>query len=118
MLRGADVVFLVALFSSPAQAEPDSRLNGNQSYATETGPPKEFVAIAEIAPPPRDVGDALDDWDRIKRSNDVFELEAFVARYKDAFLANLARRRIEQLRSQSVVRPGVVPPPARLTPSN
>jgi len=117
-LQTADVVFLIALVASQAQAEPDGALNGNQSYATEIGPPKRFVAIAEIGPPPRDVGDALDDWDRIKRSNDVSELEAFVARYKDAFLANLARRRIEQLRSQRVVRPGVVPPPARLTPSN
>jgi hypothetical protein len=117
MLRGADVVFLVALFSSHAQAEPNCPLNGNQSYATETGPPKGFVAIAEIGPPPRDVGDPLDDWDRIKRSNDVSELEAFVARYKDAFLAD-HRGAGSSSGAAKAVSGRVVPPPARLTPSN
>ena len=116
MLQTADVVFLIALVASQAQAEPDGALNGNQSYATEIGPPKRFVAIAEIGPPPRDVGDALDDWDRIKRSNDVSELEAIIARDKTTFLAKLARHRIEQLDSQRIHRPNVTP--ARLTPSN
>ena len=90
MPRAPAVGFLVALF---------------------VGPLKGFVAIAEVGSPPQDVGEALEDWDRIKHSNDVSELEAFIARSKDAFLANLARRRIEQLERQHVVRPGVAPLP-------
>jgi hypothetical protein len=93
MLRAATVVFLIALFSS-------------------------LVAVAEVGPPPQDVGEALEAWDRIKHSNDVSELEAFIARYKDAFLAKLARRRIEQLDRQRIVRPEVVPPAAPLPASN
>jgi hypothetical protein len=104
MLQFAAAVFLVALFSSHAHAEPGD----NQSF-TEVGPLKAFVAVAEVGPPPQDVGEELKAWDRIKRSNDVSELEAYIARYKDTFLANLARRRIEQLDRQRVVRPGVVP---------
>jgi hypothetical protein len=104
MLQFAAAVFLVALFSSQAHAEPGD----NQSF-TEVGPLTAFVAVAEVGPPPQDVGEELKAWDRIKRSNDVSELEAYIARYKDTFLANLARRRIEQLDRQRVVRPGVVP---------
>ena len=68
MLRVAAVVFPVALF---------------------VGQLKGFVAVAEVRPPPQDVGEALEAWDRIKHSNDVSELEAFIARYKDTFLAKL-----------------------------
>lgn len=116
MMRATALVLLVALFSSHAQAQHGVP-NGNQSNAAETGPRKGILAVAEVGPPPQDVGDALEAWDRIKRSIDVSELEAFVARYKDTFLANLARRRIEQLRSQRVVPPGADPPPAPPTPS-
>jgi len=108
MMRAATVVFLVALVLSHARAEPGiAILIDDPSNATEVGPPKGFVAVAEVGPPPQDVGEALEAWDRIKRSNDKSELEAFIARDKATFLAKLARRRIEQLDSQRVVRPAV-----------
>jgi hypothetical protein len=117
MVRAAAVVFFVALLRSQALA-PDDLLNGSQRFA-ETGQPKGFVEVAETDPPPQDVGEELKAWDRIKRSNGVSELEAYVARYKDKFLANLARRRIEQLDSQRAVGPSVATsPPAPLSPSS
>lgn len=97
MLRVATVVFPVALF---------------------VGLLKGFIAVAEVRPSPPDVGEALEAWDRIKRSNDASELEAFIARSKDTFLAKLARRRIEQLDRERIVRPDVVPPAAPLPTSN
>jgi len=84
MLRTAAVVFLIASLTAGG-----------------VGPLKGFVAIAEVGSSPQDVGEALEAWDRIKRSNDVSELKAFIARYKgNTFLTRLARRRIEQLNPQ------------------
>ena len=37
-------------------------------------------------------------WDKIKDSQDLAALEAFAARYKETFYADLARARIEALR--------------------
>jgi len=106
MLQAAAIIFLLALFSSQAHAEP----GGKQSF-TEVGPLNAPVAVPEIGRPPPDVGEELKTWDRIKRSKDVSELEALIARHKDTFLANLARRRIEQLDRQGVVRAGIVQTP-------
>jgi len=103
MLQAPAVVFLLAIFSAHAHAEPGA----NQNF-TEDGA---FVAVAEVGPPPQDVGEELKTWDRIKRSNDVSELEALIARHKDTFFANIARRRIAQLDRQGVVRPGMVQAP-------
>jgi hypothetical protein len=103
MLQAVAVVFLLPLIVSHEHAEP----GGNQSF-TEVSP---LVAVAEVGPPPQDVGEELKTWDRIKRSNDVSELETLIARHKDTFLANLARRRIEELDRQGVVRPGIVQAP-------
>src|SRR5215510_12369954 len=100
MPQAAAAFLLVALFSSRAHAEPGD----NQSF-TEVGPLKAVVDVSEVAPPPQNVGEELKVWDQIKRSNDVSELEAIIARYKDTFLANLARRRIEQLNRKRVVLP-------------
>ena len=105
MLQAAAVFFLLGLFSSCAHAE-----QGDNQTSTEAGARNAFVA-AEAGPPPQDVGEELKTWDRIKRSNDVSELEALIARHKDTFLANLAKRRIEQLGRQGVVRPGMVQAP-------
>jgi len=111
-MQAAAVVILVAFLSSHARAEPGiALLIDKRSYAAEVGLLKGFVAAAEVGPPPHDVGEALEAWDRIKRSNDVSELEAFIARNKDTFLAKLARRRLHQLDSQRVVRPAVAPAP-------
>jgi len=104
MLQAAAVFFLVAVSSWYAQAEPGD----NQGF-TEVDPLKGVVHVGEVGPPPQDVGEELRVWDQIKRSNDVSELEAFIARYKDTFLANLARRRIEQLGRQRVVLPPQAP---------
>jgi hypothetical protein len=108
MPRSAAVVLMFALCPSQGQAEPNT-----QSYVAEVGPLKGFIAVAEVGPPPEDVGAILWAWDHIKSSNDVSELEAFVARYKGTFLAELARRRIEALESQRLVRT-----PAPLTAPN
>ena len=104
MLWAAAVFFLVALSSWHALGEP-----GDKESFTEVGTLKAVVHVAEVGPPPQDVGEELRVWDQIKRSNDVSELEAFIARYKDTFLANLARRRIEQLGRRRVVLPPQAP---------
>jgi hypothetical protein len=117
MMRAAAFVYLVALVLSNARAEPGiAMLIDNTSHAAEVGPLNGFVAVAEVGPPRRDIGEALEAWVRIKHSNDVSELEAIIARDKTTFLAKLARHRIEQLDSQRIHRPNVTP--ARLTPSN
>jgi F-type H+-transporting ATPase subunit a len=83
MLRAAAVVVLVTLFTAGGVGSP------------------KFGAIAEVGSPPQDVGEALEALDRIKHSNDVSELKAFIVRYKgNTFLTKLARRRIEQLDPQ------------------
>jgi hypothetical protein len=104
MRRGAAVVVLVVLFPSHGQAEP-----GTQSHVAEL-PSKGFLAVADVGSPPEDVGATLWAWDHIKSSNNVSELEAFVARYKGSFLAELARRRIEVLESHRLIRPPATSP--------
>lgn len=100
-MRGsAAVVFLVALFPVHGQAEP-----GIQRCVAKVDPLTKCIAVAEVGAPAEDVGATLWAWDHIKSSNNVSELEAFVARYKGTFLAELARRRIEALESQRPVRP-------------
>jgi formylglycine-generating enzyme required for sulfatase activity len=46
--------------------------------------------------------DAADAWDRTKDTANIGTLEAFVARFKDTYYADLARLRIEELRKQQV----------------
>jgi hypothetical protein len=102
MRHGAAVIFLVASFPAYGRAEP-----GIQTYVTAVNPLEGLIAVAEVSSPPIDVGATLWAWDHIKSSNNVSELEAFVARYKGSFLAELARRRIEALESQRLIRPEV-----------
>ena len=45
---------------------------------------------------------AAEAWDRAKEGTSVAVLEAFIARYKDTFYADLARARIEELTRQPV----------------
>ena len=99
MLRGAAVVFLVASFPTHGQA------GGIQSSFAQVYPRQGYIAVAEVGSPPQKVGATLRAWDHIKSSNDVSELEEFVACYKGSFLAELARRRIEVLESQRRGRP-------------
>jgi len=84
MLRAAALLFLVTAFAAAV-----SPLKGN-------------VAVAQVGSTAQDVGEELKVWDQIKRSNDVTELKALIARYKgNTFLVKLARRRIEQLNPQN-----------------
>ena len=98
MLRAAPLLFLVTIF------------------AAAVGPLKGNVAVAQVGSTGQDVGEELKAWEQIKRSNDVTELKALIARYKgNTFLVKLARRRIEQLDPQSAqlgdaVAPQVGPP--------
>ena len=107
MRRSAAVVFLV-LFAPQGQAEP-----GVLRCVAEADPLQGGIAVAEVGSPPQDVGAILWAWDHIKSSNNVSELEAFVARYQGSFLAELARRRIEALEGR---RP--VPSPAPVSTPN
>jgi F-type H+-transporting ATPase subunit a len=98
MLRAAALLFLVTTFAATV-----SPLKGN-------------VAVAQVGSTAQDVGEELKAWDQIKRSNDVAELKALIARYKgNTFLIKLAKRRIEQLDPQSAhlgdaMAPQAVPP--------
>ncbi|PWT88981.1 MAG: hypothetical protein C5B56_07900 [Proteobacteria bacterium] len=58
--------------------------------------------------------EAAEAWDRTKDSASVTVLEAFIARYKDSFYADLARARIEELKRQQVA---VVAPSAADRPA-
>jgi hypothetical protein len=100
MRRSAAVVFLIALFPPPGEAEP-----GVLRCLAEADLLQGGIAVAQVGSPPEDVGATLWAWDHIKSSNNVPELEAFAARYKGSFLAELARRRIEALEGQRPVRP-------------
>jgi len=100
MRHAAAVVFLVASFPAYGRADP-----GIQTYVTAVNPSEGLIAVAEVSLPPNDVGATLWAWDHIKSSNNVSELQAFVARYEGSFLAELARRRIEALESQRLIRP-------------
>lgn len=68
------------------------------------------------APPPhRDarISEAAEAWDRTKDTASIAVLDAFIARYKDTYYAELARARAEELRKQSAsAAPVGTPPPA------
>jgi formylglycine-generating enzyme required for sulfatase activity len=62
------------------------------------------------APTPQRVSDAAEAWDRTKDTTNIAVLGAFATRFKDTFLAELARARIEELKRQQAsetVRQGV-----------
>ena len=52
--------------------------------------------------PPR-LSEAAEAWGAVKDSSNVALLEAYIARYKDTFYAELARARIQELNKQRVV---------------
>jgi len=108
MLRGAAVIFLVAVLPSHGLREP-----AIQSYFAHVDLLKGFIAVAEVGSPPEEVGATLWAWDRIKTSNDVPELEGFVSRYEGSFLAELAKRRIQALETQRLIRPPAPLPMAK-----
>jgi hypothetical protein len=56
---------------------------------------------ATLSSPVR-LSEAAEAWDRAKDGTSVTALEAFIARYKDMFYADLARARIEELKTGDV----------------
>jgi uncharacterized caspase-like protein len=48
------------------------------------------------------LSEAAEAWDRTKDSNSIAVLEAYIARYKDAFYADLARARLAELKKQQL----------------
>jgi S1-C subfamily serine protease len=54
------------------------------------------------SPAPRPSSEAAEAWDRTRESTSIAALEAFIARYKDTYYAELARLRIEDLKKQQV----------------
>jgi uncharacterized caspase-like protein len=64
------------------------------------------------------MSEAAEAWNRVKDTSNTGLLEAFVARYKETFYADLARARIEELRKQLASAPAPAPaePPAHVAP--
>ena len=61
------------------------------------------AATATVEPPkaaPARLSEAAEAWTAAERSTSVTALEAFIARYKDTFYAELARARIAELKAQ------------------
>jgi uncharacterized caspase-like protein len=56
------------------------------------------------------LSEAAEAWDRTKDTASVAVLEAFIARYKDTFYAELARARVEEMKKQQVA--AATPPPS------
>jgi serine/threonine-protein kinase len=84
------------------------------------GAPQAAAPSAPAAPqpqgaatPPRSQSDEAERaWSSAKDTTSIAVLEAFIARFKDSFYAELARARIEELKKQQVA----VAPPARSQP--
>src|SRR5262245_12372785 len=90
-----------------------------------TGPPPAVTASPPISS--TRLSEAAEAWDRAKDATSIAVLEAFSARYKDTFYAELARARIDDLKRQGVAiavppKPPAIPKPqepavATTTPS-
>ena len=57
---------------------------------------------ASPQPAPARLSDAAEAWGAVKDATNISALEAYIARYKDTFYAELARQRIEALKGQQV----------------
>lgn len=66
------------------------------------------VTVPAPPPPTPSLSEAAEAWDRTKDSTNIAVLEAFAARFKDTFYAELARARIAELSAKLKV---VVEPP-------
>jgi len=64
-----------------------------------------------VIPDPVQTSEAERAWAQIKDTTSVALLEAFVARYRDSFYADVARTRIAELKRQAAVDPIVATPP-------
>ena len=103
------------------------RTRGDQVPWTEDGiqRPQRMLFGGEAKPPPAAapstqsaqawrLSEAAEVWDRTKDTTSVAVLQAFIARYKDTFYAELARARIEELKKPQVA---VTVPPTQPAPS-
>jgi uncharacterized caspase-like protein len=73
------------------------------------------TAATAVATAPARLNEAAEAWDRTKDVTNIEVLEAFAARFKDTFYADLTRERIKSLRQQQVaIAPP--PPPSRTAP--
>jgi formylglycine-generating enzyme required for sulfatase activity len=63
------------------------------------------------------LSEAAEAWDRTKDIATIAVLEAFIARYKDTFFAELARARVDEVKKEqmAVLVPPIVPAPAPQT---
>jgi len=76
------------------------------------------IVAPNVPPPPTTspelVREAADAWAAVKDTTNIGLLEAYIARYKDTFYAELARARITDLKKQVAV--AVPPSPAKAAP--
>ncbi len=75
-----------------------SALTGRFYFASA---PQAAIPGPSTAPPPARLSDAAEAWAATKDATNIAVLEAFIARYKDTFYAQLARARIEELKKQA-----------------
>jgi formylglycine-generating enzyme required for sulfatase activity len=75
---------------------------------------EEKPAATSVPPPQPAASEAERAWDRTKDTTSVALLEAFIARYKDTYYADIARARAEDLKKQQIAlaTPPAPPPPA------
>src|SRR5215471_13090733 len=70
----------------------------------------------EVAKPPQPLptqarlSDAAEAWGATKDTTNIAVLEAFIARYKDTFFAELARARVDELKKQQMAVAAPLPP--------
>jgi uncharacterized caspase-like protein len=66
--------------------------------------PQRPSQLGAVEPPTTQVriSEAAEAWDRAKDTTDAAVLEAFIARFKETFYADLARARLDELRKQRV----------------
>jgi formylglycine-generating enzyme required for sulfatase activity len=87
-------------------------------YLAGLEPPRPPPVVAAPQPPPPvpalRLSEAAEAWDRTKDTTNLAVLEAFIARYKDTFYADLARARVDDLKKQQVA---LAPPPAKSEPA-
>jgi formylglycine-generating enzyme required for sulfatase activity len=71
-------------------------------------------STAPATPAPARLSDAAEAWGATKDTTNIAVLEAFIARYKDTFFAELARARVDELKTQqmAVLVPPKSPEPA------
>lgn len=73
---------------------------------------------SKAAPPPslspEFVREAADAWSAVKETSNVTLLEAYLARYKDTFYAELARARVAELKKQIAAAAPLPPPQSQL----